>query len=140
MVYLRCVTLTYWLALTVGLLHPKGGELSGLLLGPSWEYPDPSHLIAFAVLSALVHACRLRSPFLSSPITLCVYGVATETGQFFVPGRHAMVMHGLANLLGIAVGTALCWLLVEPLLRRRQHSTESSLRLLQPGTQGDTRT
>jgi hypothetical protein len=124
MVYLRYFTLAYWFALTVGLLHPKGGQLSGLVLDPTWGYPDPSHFIAFAVLAALIYAARFRSRLLSSPITLYVYAVASETAQLFVPGRHAMVIHALGNILGITVSIAVCWLVVEPRLRRRKDSGE----------------
>lgn len=126
MTYLRAITVVYWVALTIGLLHPQGGALSGLLLDPGWGYPDPSHFLAFATLYVLVRASRFQARWWSSPLTLCVYAVATEAAQLVVPGRHAMLMHGLANVLGLATGAGACWLVARLRVPRREASIRSA--------------
>ena len=127
MIHLRWIALMYWTALTVGLLHPKGGALPGLVLGSLGEWPGAAHLLAFVVLAALVCASRLRVPPLSSVATLFVYGLATELAQISIPGRHASLLDALANTLGIAVGIIL-WRWQRPIGagRRRKKRRQSS--------------
>jgi VanZ family protein len=40
------------------------------------------------------------------------YGVTTEVLQLFVPHRTSRVMDGIENILGIALGSAVYWLLL----------------------------
>jgi hypothetical protein len=117
------------MALTVGLLHPKGGTLPRLVLGSVDECPGAAHLLAFVFLAALVCASRLRVRPLSSVATLFAYGVATELAQIYVPGRHARLVDALANTLGIAAGVILWRWLLEPRLCRPKSLAERGLSL-----------
>jgi len=67
----------------------------------------------FTVLSILVHATRWpKRPWLPLIALLVVYGITTETLQLFVPHRTARVMDAIENILGIALGAGIYWLLV----------------------------
>jgi VanZ family protein len=51
---------------------------------------------------------------------LVVYGITTESLQLFVPHRTARVMDGIENILGIALGSGIYWLLqrsIRPLMK-----------------------
>ena len=117
-VYIRWISLTYWLALTIGLLHPKGDTLTRLAIGLLCEYPDVAHFTAFVVLAVLVHGSRLGSRLLSSPTSLSAYALVTEAAQVIVPGLTGSLTDGLANVLGIAAGTII-WRLVVKISDRR---------------------
>jgi len=41
-----------------------------------------------------------------------VYGITTETLQLFVPHRTARVMDAIENILGIAAGAGIYWLIL----------------------------
>lgn len=45
-------------------------------------------------------------------VFLVLYGITTEVLQRFVPHRTSRVMDGIANILGIAAGSAMYWLLL----------------------------
>ena len=45
-------------------------------------------------------------------VFLVAYGITTEWLQVFVPSRHAQVKDGMENILGIALGSAIYWLLL----------------------------
>jgi VanZ family protein len=53
-------------------------------------------------------------------VFLVLYGITTESLQLFVPHRTARVMDGIENILGIAAGSGIYWLvqrLVQPLTK-----------------------
>ena len=43
---------------------------------------------------------------------LVVYGITTESLQLLVPHRTARIMDGIENILGIAAGSLIYWLLL----------------------------
>lgn len=45
-------------------------------------------------------------------VFLALYGIATESLQLLIPHRSARVVDGIENILGIAVGSAIYWLLL----------------------------
>jgi glycopeptide antibiotics resistance protein len=101
----------YWLFLTVLLLVPNPAALLGLKEVPSLPWGKFGiHLLAFTILSVLVHSLRWPKRLAWSPLVfLAIYAVATEFSQRFVFPRTARVMDGLENLLGIALGAAIYW-------------------------------
>ena len=95
------------------------------------------HLIAFTILGFLANATRwpkrLCWPML---VFLVLYGITTESLQYFVPYRTARVMDGIENILGIAAGSAIYWLvlrLMQPLLK-----LNLAANLVKHATQADT--
>lgn len=118
------VCLWYWVLLTVLLLAPNPAGVVGLQSVPILPWGKFGiHLTAFTILSALVHATRwpkrLWWPLI---LLLVVYGVTTESMQLLVPTRSARVIDGIENILGIAIGTGIYWL-----LRRRSNETTPNL-------------
>ena len=116
------VCIFYWLFLTVLLLVPNPAALVGLHAVPIFPWGKFGiHLGFFTVLGLLANATRwpkrLCWPLI---VFLMVYGITTESLQLFVPQRTARVMAGIENILGIAVGSAIYWLLLrlmQPLLK-----------------------
>ena len=103
----RIVFFVYILTLTVGLVHPKGGEITGFAGASAGEHPDLQHFLAFVVLAALAIKARFEVTRTSLGAKLLVYAVAGEVVQMVIPGRTACLMDGLANVLGIATGLGL---------------------------------
>jgi glycopeptide antibiotics resistance protein len=104
--------LGYWLLLTALLLVPNPAALVGLRAVPTFPWGKFGvHLIAFTILTVLVHVTRwpkrLCWPLI---VFLVVYGITTESLQLFVPHRTARVMDAIENILGIAAGTGIYWL------------------------------
>ncbi|MGA2033650.1 MAG: VanZ family protein [Thermoguttaceae bacterium] len=114
--------LCYWLLLTVLLLVPNPAALVGMRAVPTFPWGKFGvHLIAFIILAVLVHGTRwpkrLWWPLFAF---LVVYGITTESLQLFVPHRTARVMDGIENILGIALGSGIYWLLqrsIRPLMK-----------------------
>ncbi len=79
--------LAYWSFLTVLLLVPDPAGLVGLQSVPLFPWGKFGiHLIAFTILSTLVHASRWpKRPWWPLIAFLVVYGITTETLQLFVP-------------------------------------------------------
>ena len=105
--------LCYWLLLTTLLLVPNPAALVGLRAVPIFPWGKFGvHLIAFTILAVVVHGTRwpkgLCWPLI---VFLVVYGIATESLQLFVPHRTARVMDGMENILGIAAGSGIYWLI-----------------------------
>ena len=102
----------YWIFLTVLLLVPNPAALVGLREVPIFPWGKFGiHLMFFAVLSFLVHATRWpKRPWWPLIALLVVYGITTETLQLFVPHRTARVMDAIENILGIALGVGIYWL------------------------------
>jgi glycopeptide antibiotics resistance protein len=112
----------YWLALTVLLLVPNPAGLVGLHAVPIFPWGKFGvHLLAFTGLGFLANATRwperLGWPLI---IFLAVYGISTESLQLLVPQRTARVMDGIENLLGVALGSFIYWL-VRRLMRSYLH-------------------
>ena len=67
----------------------------------------------FTVLGFLANPIRWPKRLCWQMIVfLIVYGIATESLQLFVPHRTARVMDAVENILGIAFGSAIYWLLL----------------------------
>ena len=112
----------YWLFLTVLLLVPNPAALVGLHAVPIFPWGKFGiHLIAFTGLGFLGNATRWPKRLCWPLIAfLVVYGVTTESLQLLVPHRTARVMDGIENILGIAAGSIIYWLLLrlmEPFLK-----------------------
>jgi hypothetical protein len=111
-VRLACVC--YWLLLTVLLLVPNPAALVGLHAVPVFPWGKFGiHLSFFTVLGFLANATRWPKR-VGWPLIglLVVYGVTTESLQLFVPHRTARVMDAIENILGIALGSAIYWLVL----------------------------
>ena len=111
-VWLAC--LCYWIILTVLLLVPNPAGLVGLHAVPVFPWGKFGiHLGFFTVLGFLANATRWPKGIgWRLIVLLVVYGVTTETLQLFVPHRTARVMDAIENILGIALGSAIYWLVL----------------------------
>ena len=111
-VLLAC--LCYWLFLTVLLLVPNPAALVGLQAAPIFPWGKFGiHLIAFTILGFMGNATRWPKRLCWPMIVFLVaYGITTETLQLFVSHRTSRVMDGMENILGIAVGSGIYWLLL----------------------------
>jgi hypothetical protein len=114
----RIICIAYWLLLTVLLLVPNPAALVGLHAVPIFPWGKFGvHLGFFTVLGFLVNATRWpKRPWWPMIALLLVYGITTESLQLFVPHRTARVMDAIEDVLGIAAGSAVYWLLLR--LRR----------------------
>jgi VanZ family protein len=106
--------LCYWLLLTVLLLVPNPAALCGLHSVPIFPWGKFGvHLGFFMVLGFLVNATRWpKRVYWPLIVFLMVYGVTTESLQLLVPHRSARVVDGFEDVLGIAIGSAIYWLLL----------------------------
>ena len=106
--------IAYWLLLTVLLLVPNPAGLVGLSKVPIFPWGKFGiHLGFFTVLGLLANATRWpKLPWWPLTVFLVVYGITTETLQLFVPHRTAQVIDAIENILGIAVGSAIYWLVL----------------------------
>lgn len=109
--FIRLFLFAYWLALTVGLVHPQGGNVTGLGVDQFGDHPDLPHFVAFAVLAMLAQAARLPASGRYVMATLLVYAAVAELAQALIPGRTANLLDGLANILGILAGLTFWWLI-----------------------------
>ncbi len=112
----------YWLLLTVLLLVPDPAAMVGLDAVPIFPWGKFGiHLIAFTGLGFLANAARWpKYPCWPLSAFLVVYGISTESLQLLVPQRTARVMDGIENILGIAAGSLIYWLvlrLLQPYLK-----------------------
>ncbi len=110
----RLACICYWLLLTVLLLVPNPAALLGLHAVPMFPWGKFGiHLGFFTVLGLLVNSTRWpKRPWWPLIVLLIIYGVTTETLQLFVPHRTARVMDAIENILGIALGTGVYWLVL----------------------------
>ncbi len=111
-VLLACIC--YWICLTVLLLVPNPAAMAGLHAAPIFPWGKFGvHLIAFTNLGFLANATRWpKRPCWQMIVFLVLYGIVTESLQLFVPHRSARVMDGMENILGIALGSGIYWLLL----------------------------
>ena len=109
---LKTLGIAYLAVLTALLLsrNPLGLmaiESDLLLLGALMPF---AHLLSFSLLSFFALSVRwpLRRPVVLS--MLVIYAIATEGLQWFVSSRTPELADVAQNLLGIAIGAAVCWL------------------------------
>jgi hypothetical protein len=114
----------YWLLLSVLLLVPDPAAVVGLKRVPVFPWGKFGiHLTAFTILSLLVHASRWPKRLSWSVFAVLVaYGLTTESLQLLVPHRSARVIDAVENILGIALGAGIYWL-----VRRRFGPSRSSV-------------
>jgi hypothetical protein len=103
----------YWGLLTVLQLVPAPGQAIGLPRGATFPGIDFGvHFTAFTLLTLLVLGVRwpkrLGWPVLA---VLLLYGLTVESLQGVVPSRTVEVRDYVENILGVAVGTGLYWLI-----------------------------
>jgi VanZ family protein len=110
----------FWLAffaylalLTALLLSPDPASMMGLKRIPWFPGDDIfMHICALLMLSALLHAIRWPKPLNRTLVVLLlVYGVTTESLQFYVPGRTVQLKDYFDNCLGVALGSGIYWYL-----------------------------
>ena len=70
-----------------------------------------AHLIVYAALTVLAYLAYQRVAMLWLLAALLMYSVGLEVGQYFVPGRFLSLADVIANVLGLLLGSAICWLL-----------------------------
>jgi hypothetical protein len=106
------VFIAYWIFLTVLLLVPNPAALVGRI--PYFPWGDFGiHLIAFTGLGFLANATRWpKRPGWSMIAFLVAYGIATEFLQPLFPPRTFEVMDGIEDILGIAAGSLIYWLML----------------------------
>jgi VanZ family protein len=110
----RVACLGYWILLTVLLLVPNPADLVGLERVPIFPWGKFGiHLIAFTILSVLVHASRWpKRPWWPLIMFLMLYGILTESMQNFVPHRSPQVIDAVENILGVAAGAGIYWIVL----------------------------
>jgi len=113
MLIIRVVCLVYCVFLTVLLLVPNPP------IPPHLPVRRGGHFAALAVLALLVHSSRtpIRGRLMAG--LLMAYAIATELLQSLVPNRTVELADLIENLLGLAVGTAIWWLVQTRAGRRR---------------------
>ena len=128
----RLACICYWLLLTVLLLVPNPAALLGLKAVPMFPWGKFGiHLGFFTVLGLLVNATRWpKRPWWPLIVLLIIYGVTTESLQLFVPHRTARVMDAIENILGIAAGSAIYWVVLRLSLKHDlvvKHAAEADV-------------
>ena len=108
---MRAVCIAYWVFLTMLLLSPK----PNLVIGVRGELPwilqvlmPYAHVLSFAVLAILALSVRWPVPRWGIVLMAGVYGGMTEILQGFTH-RHPRLTDWFQDLVGIAIGTVLCW-------------------------------
>lgn len=98
----------YWGLLTVLLLTPNPATTIGLPKAAVFRGIDIGiHFAAFTILALLVHGARWPKGIgWPVPAVLLLYGMATESLQWFVPSRTVELLDYVENMVGVAVGTA----------------------------------
>ena len=90
-----------------------GGSLTAVPLKvPVLRWDKEIHLLMYIPLGFLLSLPRMPSAFFLNfliPLTFgSLYGAAMEILQGFVPGRSPSLYDGIANVLGVGIGLALC--------------------------------
>ena len=108
------VCLAYWGLLTALLLTPHPASLVGMQSVPIFPWGKFGvHLIAFIGLSVMVHTASWpKRPTWYMLLVLVIYALTTETLQRFVQCRSSRLMDAFENLLGIAIGTGLYYVIL----------------------------
>lgn len=102
----------YWIFLTVLLLVPNPAAVVGLNSVPIFPWGKFGiHLSFFTLLSVLANFSRWPKSLSRWLLAfMAIYGIATEALQLLVPHRTSQVIDGVENLLGIALGAIIYWL------------------------------
>ena len=115
---IRLACIAYCSLLTLLLLVSDPNRLTGIdeLPGPLSEHGI--HFLAFAVLGVLVYASHwpLRTAVFAG--LLATYAIGVEVLQVLTPDRDVAAMDVLENVLGIAAGIGVCWLIRKRMARR----------------------
>ena len=118
MAAIRVVLAVYWLALTVLLLVPDPLKWLGIVRAPGPPGGRMQHFLLFGLLAVLVLASRLRLRRGVLLGLLVGYALVTESLQWFVPHRTVELLDFTENLLGLAAGWGLWWLISRGFGRR----------------------
>jgi len=121
MLALRLVCAAYWSLLTLLLLVPDPLALLGLERIPGPESGVGVHFSCFTALALLVSASRFARRKAVLLALLAAYAVIVELSQRLVPPRTVELRDLAENLLGLATGAAVWWMLERRLLRARTH-------------------
>jgi hypothetical protein len=119
----------YWIFLTALLLVRNPAALIGLHKIPYFPWGDFGiHLIAFTGLGFLANAARWpKRPGWLMIAVIVVYGIATELLQPLFPPRTLEVMDGIEDILGIAAGSLIYWLMLWLLQRYLRSNAATGL-------------
>ena len=110
---LRVVTFVYALALIVVTMLPSGGALGGWDEDITPSLQNTLHVPAYALLAALVMLAMVPDVgagygrILLVALCCCLFGIALEFVQAFIPGRSASLIDAALNVIGVLTGGAL---------------------------------
>lgn len=113
----RLLCALYALGLTILLLVPKPWALLGIAKPPGLGSDRGLHFVLLSALALLVFASRLPMRRWAMLAVLATYGLVVESLQWFFPPRTVELRDYLENLLGVAVGAGLWWLLARAVFR-----------------------
>lgn len=108
-VLVRIGFLIYGALLTMLLAVPRPWALLGIDRPPGMGGARGVHFVFFAVLAVLFCASRWPMRLPAAIVSLTAYALTVELLQAIVPGRTVEVADLGENLLGLLVGSALCW-------------------------------
>jgi hypothetical protein len=113
----------YWAAMTAWLLVPEAAGVIGLEGPVGFPWKDHGLLFsAFGLLAVLAHACRWPKKVGWPVLALVAYALLIEGFETYLSSRPAEFGAFLADLAGVAAGTALYWAvwhLAQPRTTRR---------------------
>jgi hypothetical protein len=118
--------IAYWILLTILLLVPHPAVLVGLHSVPIFPWGKFGiHTGFFTVLGLLTNFSRWPKRLdWRLIVSMAIYGITTEFLQRFVPPRTSQVIDGVENLLGIALGAGIYWLVLR--VRRKAGLSETA--------------
>jgi VanZ family protein len=108
----KAVCIAYLLFLTLLLWSDDPKRVIGMEENLPWILNllmPYAHVLSFALLAVLTTSIRWPVPRWAVVLTMAAYGGLTEIGQGLTPHRTPAWINWLQDLVGIAVGTALCW-------------------------------
>lgn len=108
--WIRAGSLCYTLVLTVFLLAPDPAGLVGLRRVPGLPGGRMVHFVFFTLLAALAWLSRWPVRGWVLGLGLVAYAAGTELLQTFVPPRTVELADVVENVLGLATGTWLVWI------------------------------
>jgi len=106
---LRIVCIAFWAFLTLLLLVPDPLALAPHTRTPSYGV----HFTVFTVLAFLVVMSRFPLRRIVLAGCLIAYAIATESLQMLIPGRYVEGKDFAENLIGLAVGAAIGWVVLK---------------------------
>lgn len=109
---MRAICIAYLVFLTLLLLCRDPAMLIGGTVPRILQILMPySHVLSFAVLALLALSVRWPIARWAIVVMMTAYGGLTEIGQGYT-GRHPRLADWGHDLMGIAIGAALCWIAV----------------------------